>query len=168
MSDIYVRDPVSGQLIPDRRSNNMEIQQAVLKLLAKVESMETNIETKLEAVKDKISNLDEKMTNRVDLVENKIDEHCEDDDNINTILDEHDKKIENAKSYIQRIHALEDKYIVLEQRVDQLQKKPIEQKAAVIDDFFRTFKNIAFTALATGIVGFLGYLLITYIKASGG
>lgn len=165
MSDIYIRDPVSGQLIPDRRSNNMEIQQAVLKLLAKVESMETNIETKLEAVKDKISNLDEKMTNRVNLVENKIDEHCEDDDNINTILDEHDKKIENAKSYIQRIQALEDKYIVLEQRVDQLQKKPIEQKAAVIDGVSTAIKNAFMLAIGVSAVGFIGYLILQYIRS---
>ena len=166
MSDIYIRDPVSGQLIPDRRSNNnMEVQQAVLKLLAKVESMETNIETKLEAVKDKISNLDEKMTNRVDLVENKIDEHCEDDDDINTILDEHDKKIENAKSYIQRIQALEDKYIVLERRVDQLQKKPIEQKAAVIDSVSTAIKNAFMLTIGASVVGFIGYLILQYIRS---
>lgn len=160
----YIKDPQTGQFIPDRRGNNMELQQAVLKLLAKVESMETNIETKLEAVKDKISNLDEKMTNRVDLVENKIDEHCEDEDDINDVLDEHDKSIEKAKGYIERIHVLEKKYTILEGRVDELEKIPIRSKAKIIDDFLKTLKNIIFTAFATGIVGFIGYLLITYIK----
>lgn len=165
MSEMYYKDEKSGQLIPDRRSeNNMEIQQAVLKLLAKVESMETNIETKLEAVKDKISNIDEKLTNRMDDVEKKLNNHCEDEDEINSVLDEHDKSIEKAKGYIERIHVLEKKYTILEGRVDELEKTPIRSKAKIIDDFLKTFKNILFTALATGLIGFLGYLLITYIK----
>lgn len=165
MNELYYKDSETGQVIPDRRSsNNMEIQQAVLKLLAKVESMETNIETKLEAVKDKIGNIDEKLTNRVDELEKKIDNHCEDEDDINELLDEHDKSIQNAKNYIERIHKLEKQYTILEGRVDELEKKPIKSKAKIIDDFLKTFKNILFTALATGLIGFLGYLLITYIK----
>lgn len=142
----------------------MEVQQAVLKLLAKVESMETNIETKLEAVKDKIGNIEEKMTNRIEDIDKKLESHCNDDNDIDSILDSHDRSLEKAKGYIERIHILEGKYIILEQRVDKIQKIPIETKAKFIDDFVITFKNIIFTGLATGIVGFIGYLLITWIK----
>jgi len=165
MNEVYIKDPTTGQLIPDRRSsNNMEIQQAVLKLLAKVESMETNIETKLEAVKDKISNIDEKLSNRMSEAEKKLENHCEDEDKINEVLDEHDRSIERAEGYIERIHKLEGKYTILEKRVDELEKTPIKNKAAIIDDFFKIFKNILLTALATGVVGLLVYFIINYIK----
>lgn len=164
MDTVYIKDPQTGQFIPDRRGNNMELQQAVLKLLAKVESMEVNIETKLESVKDKIGNIDEKLTNRVDVVEKKIDNHCNDEDSINDTLIEHDKKLENAKSYIDRIHKLETKYTQLEIRVDQLESKPTKSKAQFVDDFFKILKNIFFTILATTLVGFIGYLIVNYIK----
>ncbi len=164
MNELYYKNE-NGQFIPDRRSsNNMEIQQAVLKLLAKVESMETNIETKLEAVKDKIGNIDEKLTNRVNELEKKIENHCEDEDEINQTLTEYDKKWETTKAYVERIHKLEKQYTILEGRVDNLEKLPIKSKAALIDDFFKIIKNVLFTALATGLIGFVGYLLITYIK----
>lgn len=165
MNELYFKDPDTGQLVPDRRStNNMEIQQAVLKLLAKVESMETNIETKLEAVKDKIGNIDEKLSNRVNDIEKKLENHCDDEGGINDVLNEHDKKLEAARGYVERIHKLESKYTILEGRVDELEKKPIKSKAAVLDDFFDITKKVLFTAIATGLVGFLGYLLITYLK----
>lgn len=162
---LFIKDPVTGQIIPDRRNNNMELQAAVLKLLAKVESMETNIETKLESVKDKIGNIDEKLSYRVDSVEKKIDEHCDDDSVINSTLNEHDKKLENAKSYIERIHSLERKYTILDEKVTALENVPVKNKASLVDGVSTAIKNAFMLAIGTSAVGFVGYLILQYIRS---
>lgn len=156
---------------PERRSSPMEMQQAVLKLISKVESMERNIDIKLEAVFDKIENINTGLTQKIELVDKKLSDHCDDEDEINNVLDTHDKKINKAEIYVEKIHRLESKYIELEDRVNKLQKQvddhalvPTKSKAAFVDTFLLTLRNVLFTALATGLVGLFGYLLISYIK----
>lgn len=150
----------------------MEIQQSVLKLLAKVESMETNIETKLESVKDKISNLDEKVSTRIDFIEKQIEEHIEADSDIKPTLETHHTSIEKAKTYIERIHSLEEKYIVLDKKYNFLFEKikehelePTKKKAGIIDGLSTAVKNAVFIAVGAGVVGILGMILLQYIKS---
>lgn len=168
MNEVYYKDD-TGQLIPDRRSNNnMEVQAAVLKLLAKVESMDANIETKLEAVKDKISNLDEKVFNNIAMKEKqieelkkKLEEHVNDEENI---LDEHDKKLDAAKTYINRIETLEKKYIILSEKVLALEQAPTVKKASFVDGISIAVKNAFFLAIGASAVGFVGFLILQYIR----
>lgn len=70
--EMYIKT-AHGEYIPDRRSASMDLQQSVLKILSKVETMENNIELKLEAVKEKISNLDEKVFNNISAKAKQID-----------------------------------------------------------------------------------------------
>lgn len=168
MNEVYYKDD-SGQLIPDRRSNNnMEVQQAVLKLLAKVESMDANIETKLEAVKDKISNLDEKVFNNIALKEKqieelkkKLDEHV---DVENDVLTDHDKRLDVARQYITRIEVLERKYGILDEKVTALEQAPVVKKASFVDGVSVAIKNAFFVAIGASAVGFVGFLILQYIK----
>ena len=162
----YYKDENEG-IQPERRKQAMEIQQAVLKLIAKVETMETNIELKLETVKDKIQNLDDKMSERILTIHTRLENHCDDDENINDILDEHDKSIEKAKSYIDRIHNLETKYVQLNDKVDSLSNASIKAKAQIVDDLGSTFKKTLFGAFSAGFVGLILFILIMYIKSLG-
>lgn len=178
MNELYFKDPNTEQYLPERRINTtMEMQQALLKLIAKVEArdnnietkleaMETNIETKLEAVKDKVSNIDEKLSNKVQELEKKINDHCDDTDQIDEVLSKHDKAIDKVQGYIDRIYILENKYKKLEERVNIIELASTKNKAKFIDSFLTILRNIFFVAIATGLIGFLGYLLLTYIKVS--
>ncbi len=102
--EMYIKT-AQGEYILDRRSASMDLQQSVLKILSKVETMENNIELKLEAVKEKISNLDEKVFNNISAkakqiedIEKKLSAHCDDEDEINDVLSEHDKKWQAAET----------------------------------------------------------------------
>lgn len=141
----------------------MELQTSLLKLLANIESMERNIDTKLEAVKDKINNLDDKVTSRIDHIEKQVDTHCDDEDIINEMLNDHDKKIIKAESYVDRIRALEEKYTILEKRVIEVENAPTKSKAKVITDFTGTFMNIAYVAIASGAVALIVFLIKNYV-----
>lgn len=150
----------------DRRSDSpMELQTSLLKLLANVESMEKNVETKLENIKDKISNLDNKVSARIDHIEKQIDTHVDDDGSINETLADHDKKIMKAEAYVDRIHALEKKYTILNDRVDELEFTPTKNKAKIITDFSGIIKNVFYTALSVGILGLIIWLVTNYIRS---
>jgi len=153
----------SGESISDRRINTVEVQTAVLKLLAKVESMEGNIEVRLEAVKEKIENLDSKMSSRIESVEARLIDHCDDEKDINEVLGQHDKSIEKAKTYIERIHRLESKYEELDSKLTELEANPVKQKAKLITDFADTLKKAVYVAIAGGIVSFFMYTLLQFV-----
>lgn len=151
--------------IERRGTTPMEMQTSLLKLISKVESMDTNLETRLEAVKDKISNLDEKMTNRISLIEKQINVHCEDESEINDILDKHDKSIEASKNYIDRINNLEKRYSILSDRVNTLELEPVKKNAKMVTDFSKILRNAFYVSVSSGIVGFIVYFIIVYIRS---
>ena len=170
METTYIKLP-NGQFIPDRRSDTMDLHHGLVKLIGKVETMENNLEIKLESVKDKISNLEEKVFNNIELkgkhideLEKKIDDHCEDEDSVNDVLIEHDKNWEVAKQYVTRIQNLEKKYSTLEIRVDTLEKMPMVKKAGLVDGVSTSIKNAVFIAIGGGVVGIIGMIILQYIR----
>jgi hypothetical protein len=153
--------------IPERRKDSMEIQQAVLKLISKVEIMESNIELKLESVKDKIQNLDDKMTDKINHINIKFENHCTEASETTELLEQHDRELDKAKSFIDRIVFLESKYTLLDKRVTDLELKPTNSKAQFFDKFIDTFKMVVFAAIASGVIAFVVYLITSYIKSIG-
>lgn len=106
---------------PERRQDN--IQASLVKLVSKLETIESNIELKLDNINQKINHIEEKLVLRIEHVENKIDNHCEDEEYINHKLEEHDLNINKAKPYIDRLHNLEKKYKELEDKTNILAKE---------------------------------------------
>ena len=158
--ELYYYDKQTGQYLPERRSiTTMEMQQALLKLIANVESMEKNEQIQLQAIDDRISNLDEKIVNRLKYLEERVDNHCDDEGDINDMLDKHDEKLNKAEAYISRIHSLEVGYKELkrnneelEKRLDDIENKPTKQKAKLIDDLGTKIRNGLLVAVSGAVV----------------
>lgn len=159
----YITLP-DGRVVEDRRNN--ELQTSVLKLVAKLESVESNIGIKLESVSDKIKNLDERLSDKINHIEKELDEHFEDDVSINTQISEIDKKVNGTDKYVERIRGLEQGYKslsgrlnVLEITVKELQDKP---KEAV----YKLSKEIGSKVLWV-IIGLIGAAIVfAFLSAS--
>ena len=145
----------------------MEIsdEQTMLKIVMKLETMETNLDLKLEAVKDKISNLEEKVYNNFDHKDqiisdltDKIQDHFEDDQIRND-------SIEVIKTYKQNFDTMVVKVKDFEKRITILEQMPTIEKAKLVDELKDTIKKAMFGAIAVGVIGFLGFLVSLYFKA---
>lgn len=163
----FIRLP-NGEYVPDRRSTNtMELQATLVKLVGKVESMEQMVETKLEAVKDKISNIDEKLETRIAVLEEKFDEHNIEEKSTDAQLAEHDRKLTSVEMYIEKIHSLERKYVFLSRQISDLDtalKALAEKPQKEIYSKWTKVKDKVFWA----IIGFAGtafLYIITHVEA---
>ena len=140
-----------GTLVPDRRSPSMDVQQSLLKVITRMESMEENIGGKIEIVTEKVKNLDERLASRIDMLERRIDDHCDDEEEVNAALTEHDRKWTEAEKYVDRIHHLETNYRQLDTKVNALQ--------SAVEDIKTKPQRVAFEVVkAVGIK--LGWVLL--------
>lgn len=163
--EYYIKTP-QGEYIKERRSfTTMDL------ILTKIETMENNIEVKLEAVKDKMGLLEDKINTTLSVhqkaiedLDAKLSKHCDDAEEIDNALSEHDKKLNTAETYIERIKRLESKYKILEERVERLEQAPIKKDAALVKDLKKYIRNGFIALLGSGIIAFLGYLVISYIR----
>lgn len=153
----------------------MELQQAIYQLTSKVEIMSNNLDTKLDAVDGKISNLDSKISLRVDVLEDKLKGVCEDGEEVDVMLRKHDKDLDKMREYADKIKTLENDVrelkIEKDKQFDTLNKelnliKDQKDKSIMenVKEFFKVFRNVLFTAIATGIVGLIFYYIFQYIK----
>lgn len=175
--DEYMNE--EGELLPERRSQirsiDVELQQAIYQLTSKVEIMSNNLDTKLDAVDGKISNLDSKISLRVDVLEDKLKGVCEDGEEVDVMLRKHDKDLDKMREYADKIKTLENDVrelkIEKDKQFDTLNKelnliKDQKDKSIMenVKEFFKVFRNVLFTAIATGIVGLIFYYIFQYIK----
>ena len=140
-------------------------------LLTKIETMENNIEVKLEAVKDKIGLLEEKVNNTLSVhnkaitdLDNKLSKHCDDAEEVDSALLELDKKLHDAETYVERIKRLESKYKDLEERVVKLEQAPLKRDAALVVDIKKYIRNGLIAIFGSGILAVIGYAIINYLR----
>ena len=158
-----------GRLIPDRRNTtNMDIQQTMLKLVAKFESMENNVEIKLQSVNDKITNMEERMLGKLELKDQKVQ-------GIEAVLDGHLEDEASQLETINAVRAYKEKFeaVVITikdhaRRIAILENAPIKGKAKMVDDFGAILQKTLFTAISGSVISFLGWLLYSYLKTKGG
>lgn len=142
----------------------IDVTSILIELKANMENLEKNIDLKLDYVSDKVSNLEDKVSTRIEYLERKMNEQCESQKKKNEITESHERQIK-------KIDDLQSRYLTLSLDVDSLKKKvdvledsPTSKKAKTLDDFLDTFKKVIFTAISTGILGFLTYFAVMYIK----
>lgn len=166
--ELYYRDANGNLVLDQRKSNNMEsitTEQSMLKIVVKLESMETNLDLKLEAVKDKISNLEEKVYNNFDHKDQiindlttKLQDHFEDDEIRNSSIDV-------IRSYKSNFDTMIIKVKDFDKRITILEQMPTVEKAKLVDELKDTVKKALFGAVAVTVIGFLGFLVSLYFKA---
>lgn len=148
-----------GSLVPDRRGSNMDLQQSVLRMIARMESMEENIGGKLEVVTEKVKNLDERLASRIDVLEKRVENHCSDEEEVNQALAEHDRKFSEAEKYVDRIHTLETHYKQLDTKVNVLQAAVDDLKTKPQRLVFEVVKAVA-KKLGWVLVGAIGLAIL--------
>ena len=155
--ETFVKLP-DGSYVPERReATTMDLQASLMKVLTKMESMEINIDLKLENVKERMSNIDEKIASRMTIVEDKITQHFCDEVKIDEVLDEHDRKWTEAEKYVDRIHTLESKYSSLQDRATTLE--------AAVEDLKTKPQRVTF-AIVQAVGKKLGWFLLGLLGAA--
>lgn len=141
---------------PERRSLD---QQAFYTAISKIEMVPNQINTlkevmqiELKSIRNDLKNIEDKVMARVSTVESRLTEHCKDEDEIDRVLDEHDKSFEKAKSYIKEIEELKA-------RVDNMEKEVHVLKNASKEFIYDVVKNIG-KKLGAIILSVLGLALL--------
>jgi hypothetical protein len=179
MEFVKMSEPYNGV---DRR-NNLDIQQSILKVLSKVETMETNIETKLDAhgqttsaklelMSGKLENLESKLTNSINTearriidIETKIKDHFQQEDDVSDILEKHDRDLEVASKYVERINKLDIKYNNLAIRVKAVEDAEQVRNDKLVRDFKDFVRKGLIAVFGTALIGAFVFLMIMYLKS---
>ena len=180
MPENYIRLD-NGEMIPDRRNLPMDTQQTqvtLLKILSKVETIEINNEIKLSGITDKIENLNDKLVGKLKVLEEKFEEHVKEEENITSLLGQHDEKLETAEKYVTRIHQLEAvakrheiKIVALEKLLEGHVDAP---KQMIYDTVMKIAKKLGwFVVFAMGVailfsIANPNFWSLLFNKATGG
>ena len=125
----------------ERRKDQVDIQNYMGLLVSNVKELFTS---EMTTVKIQIKSLEDKLV---------------------TKLESHEiQSAEKLLSFENELICIKGKIIDIEKRVDDLELKPVKAKAGAIDDLSSVFKKLFYAAIAAGLVGFLSYLFIGYIK----
>jgi len=127
MNEILIKNEETGELFPDRRSSTMEIQQTLFKISAQMNTIEEKVDLKMNNLEQKMDikfgALSELLKEKIITVEKKVDEHCS-DYTVDATLKEHDDKIRITEQYVDRIHKLEDRMSLAENKIQSLENLP--------------------------------------------
>lgn len=141
-----------------------DVQQTLLKLVAKVESMENNIDIKLQSVNDKILNMEERMLGKLELREQKVQ-------SLEQTLCDHtadEKKLLEAAASLEAHKEKFDIALVTikdhETRITILENAAEKRKSKLVDDFLGAIRSTFYTAFALGAVSFLGWQLLRWLQ----
>jgi hypothetical protein len=162
----------------ERRKSDMDLNQAIVELIAgvsgltsKVNTIEPNIreliDSKLDTVSEKVSNLEKIIQMRQDGIESKMCEHIADAQGIEEQIALHDKLIQGANVYIGKIRNIEDRVTILEDRTTELEGADMKRDSDLVKEFKTTIRIVVYTALGGGLVAFVLFLLDLYMKRGG-
>ena len=120
---------------------------------------EVNIQKYMEVL---VSNVKELFHSEVSSVKEQIKSL---EDKMVTQLSNHEKESENQiKQFEEEIVYLKNKVNKIDKRVEELELKPVQTKAGWIDKFGGILQKVIFTAIASGIVALLIFLITEYTK----
>lgn len=110
-----------------------------------------------------VLNVKEVFTSEVSSVKEQI-KHLE--DKLITRLDDHENdNAEIIKEFRSEIEKLKGKIKIIDGRVEAIEMKPVKDKAGEIDKFKNILLKVVYTAVATGFLGFITFLLLQYINS---
>lgn len=139
-----------GTMIPERRAEP-NIQQNILRVIAKMSTMEENISIKIDGVKENVKNLDERLSNRISHLETKLNDHFDGADEIDQQLAKHDECLDKAYTYVDKIDKQESKINILHSRLNTVDQKVKKIEDGPKDAIYSTVRDIgkwAFRILA--------------------
>lgn len=150
--------------VKNRRKSDMpEYQDPLVTAIAKLETIPERVDVKLDALKEvvevqleslrkDIKNLEgrigsdlQRVDERINAAESKIAGHCEETEEVNQIIDKHDRTIERAKDYIQEIDSLKRRVSQCEREIKEVKEVP---KEVVYSGFKAVMQKIGWSVLA--------------------
>jgi len=139
---------------------------------SKLDLQAQKTDSKLELMSGKLENLEEKLTVSIDAkerriieIEDRLDSRCDDDNEINKTLVEHDKVLQKAENYVDRIQNLERNYTALNKRVKVVEDAEQVRNDKLVRDFKDFVRKGLIAVFGTALIGVFVFLIIMYLKS---
>ena len=160
---------------PERRGVDPvdnSIQQSIIKLLSKMESIEATTGVKLEAIKESINSLKQNIDLKVDHLQDKLTSHEEGEKDINDRLAAYDSKMSHVPTYLQRLNNLENDVESMKHENSQrdkdiadLKNAPDRARSRLVTSAGNQLWGVLWAAIGAGGLAIFYFIIKLFTKA---